>query len=80
VNYNNLKYIFYEGKFYKINEEEEDHYHLDKIFTVIRKNEIIKIAPYIGISKFSEKKELKKVIKLEKDLIKFEKFLEEKCN
>lgn len=58
----NKKKILYEGKFRKIGEIESDHIHLDD-GTVIKNNEIIKISKNIWISTFSEKKEIKNILK-----------------
>jgi hypothetical protein len=57
--------ILYEGKLREIEEIEDDHIHLDD-GTTIRNHEIIKL-PFIWISKFSEKKKIKKFKKIMKD-------------
>jgi hypothetical protein len=53
--------ILYEGKFRIVDEVENDHIHLDD-GTVIRKNEIIKLPFNIYISKYSQKRAIKKYI------------------
>jgi hypothetical protein len=54
--------ILYENEFRKVEEEDVDHIHLDD-GTVIRNSEIIKLPFGINISKYSEKKEKKKILK-----------------
>jgi len=53
--------ILYEGKFRKIEEEESDHIHLED-GTVIRKTEIINLPFGVKISKYSQKKQIKRLM------------------
>ena len=63
---NNLKRIKYEGKWYKVDEEEFDHYHLKGVDVSIRKNEIKN-----GESLYSKKKQIEDINKSVKNLVSF---------
>ena len=71
----NLKKIKYEGKFYEVDEEEFDHYHLKSVNVPIYKNEI-KIRFGKAYSQYSLKKVKKDINKNIKDcIIKLEKLI-----
>lgn len=53
--------ILYEVKLREIDEIEENHIHLDN-GVVIRNNEIIKL-PFVWISKYSQMKDIKRIMK-----------------
>jgi hypothetical protein len=54
--------ILYENEFRKVEEEDVDHIHLDD-GTVIRNSEIIRLPFGINISKYSENRTKKKLLK-----------------
>ena len=77
-----LTKIVYEFKIYEVDEEEFDHYHLkqtkdDKFLPPIYKNEIIKILSGIGYSKYSVKKQQKRI---DKNITKCIKFMDKIIN